>query len=202
MLTLVGRQCKRYLDRVREKRGESVERQPCPYEGCGSHEVVFWGWYYRKGGKLPDERGESCGPIPIRRFRCRRCQRTFSWRPHFLVFGRPFAAVVYHQAFKAWALKRPEDATAAWGASAWCAPHAGARKAMRRVLNRRANEALLRMRLQLAPSARDAELGSTSSRVWYACSRLAHGTPRLACHFLWIALAAHRSATRYALEAT
>lgn len=110
-----------------------MEGQPCPYEGCICTEVSYWGWYERKEGCLPLDGGTSAaGAIPIRRFRCSGCGRTFSWRPPFLVFGRRYAAVFYQMALREWCLgRRGADGRA------WYEPGPTGRRAFFRLLTRR-----------------------------------------------------------------
>lgn len=106
MLQSIGRSCKRYLEEVKKNRKQAVARRPCPYEDCRCAKVWFWGWHERKEGSIPLDVDEVCGPIPLRRFWCTQCARTFSWRPPFLVFARRLAANAYQQCLKNWALGR------------------------------------------------------------------------------------------------
>lgn len=103
----LGADCKTYVEQVRGRDRWSIEKQPCPYNGCRSLKVWFWGWYCRVAGAVPcGPEGEPSPELPIRRFFCPACGRTFSWRPRFLVFGHRYAAVVYEQVLRDWSLGR------------------------------------------------------------------------------------------------
>lgn len=189
----------------------AVGKQPCPYDGCRSLIVWFWGWFDRKGGSIPCEGDGVSGPIRIRRFYCSKCGRTFSWRPRVLVFGRRFAAAAYQQIFKAWALGRRlcrrTDETS------WYLPDASTCKAFRRQLSERAEELLCRLRAELPPEVLPLALqqGPLAERVlrrqlWDVARALvrrlagAKDGRRFSCHFICMALARHRSGTAYSLE--
>jgi hypothetical protein len=169
-----------------------VPRQPCPYEGCGCRKVWYWGWYKRKAGSVPFDDGESAsGPIPLRRFRCTKCRRTFSWRPPLLIFGRRFAAVVYQQALKEWALRGSRRFS---GGEGWHEPGPASRKAFFR-------------RLDELLGGLGTAMAAARQRLWQRLRRLArtqsrvHGVPRLAVHCLAILWARHPHGTRYLPQA-
>lgn len=196
----------------------AVGKQPCPYEGCRHLTVWYWGWYERKEGKIPCEGAEGVsGPIPIRRFYCPKCGRTYSWRPRFLVFGRPLAAVAYEQALEPWALGRPVEAGR--DACSWYQLVDAARKALRRLIRNNVDELLKRFRDELELSGSDVpseessdfpRAGSTPKEerktLWHLACKVARifskreEQPRLTCHYLLIALARHSSGVRYSLE--
>lgn len=87
----------------------------CPYQDCSgeSWHVWYWGWYRRLEGSIPLDLDRVCGDIPLRRFLCKLCGRTFSWRPIFLVYGHRLAVVTYQQNLKNWALNKPGP-SASW----------------------------------------------------------------------------------------
>ena len=96
-----------------------MARQDCPYPECGRRRAWYWGWYYREEGKegttIPYGHDETaCQAIPIRRFYCPQCGRTFSWRPRFLVFGRRHAAAAYQLALQDWVAHRPTGPNPRW----------------------------------------------------------------------------------------
>jgi len=219
----VARACKEYSEQVGDREPHSVPKQPCPYHGSHGTECVwYWGWYERKEGNVPcgDDCGAS-GPILIRRFYCHECKRTFSWRPRFLVFGRPFAAVFYQGLFKAWALGPGRCRT--YG-RAWYHPGLAACKAALRTLSDRAGELIARFTKALPGKVDDPAEETTFSRMgasaseagapragekmvlWQLSRRLASSQrgpqeqSRYSCHFLWMALARHRSGDFYSLE--
>jgi hypothetical protein len=193
-------ECKGYLDVTRGRGTTCIGKQPCPYEGCGNLRVCYWGWYERKEGSIPHPDGAS-GPIPIRRFRCSRCRRTFSWRPRFLVFGRRFAAVSYQRELKVWA----QGGASRWS-HAWHEAGQAATKALRRQLRRRASELAERFIAELShlggselpPAEVPAE-----RRIWRLTRTLARlqtpEKPRYSCHLLFLALARHPSGCLYSL---
>ncbi len=187
-----------------------MEKQHCPH--CRTLHVWYWGWYERKEGKIPYGDGEApSGAIPIRRFYCPKCRRTFSWRPRFLVFGRTFAAVAYQQAFKKWALGH----SSSWKQreSSWYQLELSTYKAFCQRLNSTCtvlNEQLREeLRLCLMPdssrekedtyTSRAAASGRDNERrtLWHLTRRLAQtlaghdSLPRFSCHFLFTAMACH-----------
>src|SRR4029077_15288451 len=91
------------------------------------------------------EQGVICDPLPIRRFKCCDCGRTFSWRPFFLVFLHRFTAAAYQQFL---------DTQASDGD--WWQPGAGAIEAVRARLFRAARPLTERLEryLQRPPSGR------------------------------------------------
>lgn len=169
---------------------EAIGRKPCPYEGCGSHKVWFWGWYKRKGGAIPlGIEEEVADAIPLRRFQCQACGRCFSSRPPFLVFARRYAAVTYQRALKSIALRLKLHKTSDWDELS-----PSGLKAFRQALC----EAELGNRL----------MGWTVKewpKLWFWIRRQAQNTideqPRLAIHILCLGLARHRDGTRYSLSA-
>lgn len=207
----MGRECKRYLDRVAGRGTDAVAKVPCPYEGCGCEDVSYWGWYERKEGSIPYGDGDVvAGPIPIRRFRCSRCGRTFSWRPAFLVFGRRLVSVAYQGAVRAWALGHRRGRRR--GGESWHELGMAGRKSLFRRLTRRLDELLGRLDVPGHSSAPDEPTGLAAGRqrdrvqLWHAARRLAHThssqqhEPRLACHLVFLALASHPAQVRYSLE--
>lgn len=206
----MGRECKGYLDRVAGRGTDAVAKVPCPYEGCGCQDVSYWGWYERKEGSIPYGDGDAvAGPIPIRRFRCSRCGRTFSWRPAFLVFGRRLAAVVYQQAVKSWALGGRRGRRQC--GESWHELGLAGRKSLFRRLTRRMDELLGRLEVHRRSTGPREPRGPAAERhrdrvqLWHAARRLARTVsskkrkPRLACHPLFLALASHPAQIRYSL---
>jgi len=204
ILQALGRACKDYKRRVD---ANAIDRQPCPYADCRSCRVWYWGYYERKEGSLPsDEDGELWGSVPIRRFMCTACRRTFSWRPPFLLFGRRFAAIAYlrlsstyQQAWIDWALHRRLSP-----GKEWYELGQAAAKAFRRCLSRRLDELLVRLRRELhlkmdVPSTRK----QPRHQLWRLAQRLVSRNPsessRLSVHYVGIALARHPRA-QYCLE--
>ena len=150
-------------------------------------------------------------PIPIRRFRCCACARTFSWRPVFLVFGCRYVATAYQREFKAWALGRDRQRKS----MPWYELGQAASDAFRQ----RLGDGLmaLRQRLRTAlvgesvPGPQTENVPSQKSRLqlWHLARRAAQHLnekrpdqpPRLSCYLLCLALArlrGHRG--RYHLE--
>ncbi len=154
------------------------------------------------------------GPIPIRRFRCSRCGRTFSWRPPFLAFGRRLAAVVYQRAFKAWALGRRRGSRQ--DSASWHELGLAGRKSFFQHLTRRLDELLSRLEGELARRTAPPcgavtphvprQLGR--QRLWHLSRRLARMLvdptmePRLACHLVFMSLALHPDGVCYSLKST
>jgi transposase len=169
--------------------------QHCPYEGCGGGSIWFWGWYYRKGGNIPCGESEVCGKLPIRRFKCTGCRRTFSWRPSFLVFGRRFPALVYEQLFE----PGPTSTLA------WWQPGEANVKAVRRKLRQHAQRVIRRLETHLKrrPTHRaDVNTMLTLART-IALQQSAHQkSRRYSSHILFLSLAATRARAEYSLTAT
>lgn len=193
MLQSIGRACKRYLKGVVENRKRAVSRRPCPYEDCGSSHVWFWGWYERLEGSIPLDFDKVCGPIPLRRFFCTKCTRTFSWRPAFLVFAHRLAAVTYQQCLKNWALGKKRCS------AGWHELGAGGQKSFLRKVRRRLLALLHRLGCSLPPD-------SDGRRLWFAlrrtAARLNHRGDN-ACqsiHVLCLSLARHPDGTLYRLS--
>jgi hypothetical protein len=206
------------MEKVGNRGRDAVKKQPCPY--CRSRKVWYWGWYERKEGKIPYGDGEMpSGAIPLRRFYCPPCVRTFSWRPRFLVFGRPFAAAAYQQAFKEWALERPGP----WKSRerSWYQLEQSTCKAFFRVLENERSELTerfsdeLRQKLEedsvydkdyLSPITGSAARRHKKRRIlWHLTRQLAKAQtgretpPRYACHYLFMALAHHPCGACYPL---
>lgn len=181
----------------------------------------YWGWYVRKEGKIPYDDGTTAsGPIPIRRFYCSKCKRTFSWRPRFLVFGRPYAAVAYQQAFAEWALGRASATSESQ--RDWYQLDAESLKAFFQMLDRRKKELMDRLSEELqklfpvSSAGKNIEMqlsmASASGRdeekrtLWQLTRTLAkvltgrEKQPRFSCHYLFIALSRHPCGAWYSLE--
>ena len=193
MLQSIGRACKRYLKGVLENRQRAVSKRRCPYEDCGSCHVWYWGWYERLEGSIPLEFDKVCGPIPLRRFFCTHCGRTFSWRPAFLVYAHHLAAATYQQCLKNWALGKERSS------GGWYELGAGGQKSFLRKVRRQ----LLAMLHRLGsawPSEPDRRV------LWYALRLRAAQQPyqgdasRQSIHILCIALARHPDGTLYRLS--
>ena len=168
---------------------EAISKKPCPYEGCESDHVWFWGWFNRKGGALPLDTDDVAGDIPIRRFQCQSCGRCFSWRPAFLVFARRFAAATYQRLLKDQALNRALSHRSDW----FEVGYSGLRSFQRSLCPDRLAE-----RLKGRSVARWPEL-------WFWLQHRARtapaNQPQLAIHILCLGLARHRDGTRYSLSA-
>ncbi len=191
----------------------AVPKQPCPF--CCGHakDVWYWGWYERKEGRIPCEGCGASGPIPLRRFYCPTCKRTFSWRPPFLVFRRWYTAAVYQLLFKCWVrghgLGRYVDD------GAWFMPRRSACRAFCEALTCNASGLIDRLldevrclHVELPPSpprgpcwepgTPERELWQMSLEVSWRYTRTQQ-QPRFPCHYLCIALAFHPDGTRYSL---
>jgi hypothetical protein len=191
----VGRECKRYLEVICKRGRDSVRKQPCPYEDCGCERVWYWGWFERKEGSIPYGDGSISNAIPIRRFRCSACGRTFSWRPHFLVRWRRFAAIAYEQAFKDWAFERHPGIRSL----AWCAPGAAARKRLRRQWEQRAAEFFRRSEVSSLPLR--GQLRQAIRNIAYTMLPTIEKS-RFSSHYLLIAFARHPTGSFYSLAAS
>lgn len=196
-----------------------MEKQPCP--SCRTHDIWYWGWYERKEGKIPYGDGETAsGPIPIRRFFCPKCKSTFSWRPRFLVFGRPYAAVAYQQALAEWALGRVSAMSESQ--RDWYQLDVASLKAFFQMLDRGQKELIKRLyeglqnlfpvsyrkkcnQMQL-PKASASGRDEEKRALWQLTRTLAkvlsgrEKQPRFSCHYIFIALAQHPCGARYSLE--
>lgn len=184
----MGKACKRYLEMVKNLGKEAVSRKPCPYEGCGSDHVWFWGWFERKGGAVPLDIDEVAEAIPIRRFQCQACGRCFSWRPAFLVFARRFAAATYQRVLKDLALNRETLSRRNW----YEVGLAGL-KSFRQSLHPDRLAERLKGRFPV-----------DWPRLWYWLRHRAKTTTepsQLAIHTLCLGLARHPDGTRYSLRA-
>ena len=199
----ISKACKSYLRQVAGRAKQSVSKRPCPYEDCGCERVWFWGWFERKEGCLPLEDGDAVsGPIPLRRFWCTGCSRTFSWRPAFLLFGRRYATMFYQMAFKRWS-----DGCGVRASGRWYDLSASAQRAFVRFLSSRALDFLARLDLRYrVVSDDDSDLPkSLPGRIWNL-SRcrvrvLVDGKqPPLSIHFFCRALVRHKHAAIYSLD--
>lgn len=192
MLQSIGRACKRYLEGVSENRKRAVSKRPCPYEDCGCAVVWYWGWYERRGGSIPLDVDQACGEIPLRRFFCTGCSRTFSWRPAFLVFAHRLAANVYQQCLKNWALGRKRTSTG------WHELGPDGQKSFLGKIRRRWLALLHRLGPPLPPSP-------ARRQLWFALQRavrqLKSQNPGFQpVQLLCIALARHPDGTAYRLN--
>lgn len=202
----VGAECKAYWECVTEKKKDCVARQDCPYADCGRRCAWYWGWYYREEGKkgttsIPFGDAETaCPAIPIRRFYCPKCGRTFSWRPRFLVFGRQYAAAAYELAFHDWVSRRPPGQDPRW----WLLS-AEARAALFRWLRVRLSDLLARIHGALRRwGALLPTVGDERLNLWNGVLQLTEvigpqESPRLPFHFLCLALARHPYGSCYSL---
>ncbi len=198
MLQSIGRACKRYLKGVVENRKGAVSKRPCPYEGCDgdSCHIWYWGWYERLEGGIPLEFDRVCGPIPLRRFFCTKCSRTFSWRPNFLVYAHRLAAVTYQQCLKNWALGKRRSS------AGWYELGAGGQKSFLRKVRRRLLSLLHRLGSAWPPDP-------DRRTLWFAFQRGAArqrwaggDNSRQSIHILCMALARHPEGTLYRLSST
>lgn len=197
MLRTIGRARKLYQKKVKGRKKEAIPKQCCPYVGCRCQEVWYWGWYERQEGSIPFGDEEiPVDPIDLRRFLCRGCGKTFSYRPPFLLFGRRLAALTYQRLLKGWCTGTSQAVTGA----CWELGEAG-RKAFRHSLTQRCPEALERLKewLQISPS-QPAPGASPRERLWLLARQLVKRVHRfqLPIHLVCIALARHPDGTRYA----
>lgn len=155
----------------------------------------YWGWFERKEGSIPLGDGSIAGAIPIRRFRCVRCSRTFSWRPQFLVRWRRYAAATYEQVLKDWTLERGPRSRGL----AWYQPGLAARKALCRKWRQRADEYFGRCGTPSELARRGLRHAVRHAAV--ACLDV-HERPRFSSHYLLIAFARHPSGSPYSLAAS
>lgn len=165
----------------------AIKLQPCPYEDCAGGKVWYWGWYRGREGKIPLEPDRVCEFIPLRRFQCQGCKRSFSWRPSFLAFGRSLAAIVYARTLKCWCWHRPVP-----GASDWYELSLVGRKSFYRVLRGRCEELLIRFGVPSGPSDRQ--------QMWFLTRRLS-APSRHSIHALCLLLATPRGGARYRPQA-
>lgn len=198
----ISQACKSYLRQVSGKPRQCIPKRPCPYEGCGCDRIWFWGWYERKEGCLPVNDGdEVAGPVPLRRFLCTGCGRTFSWRPAFLLFGRRYAAVFYQLAFKSWS-----RGTMARTSGSWYDLSASAHRAFVRFLSSRAWDLVARLELwrdDLLAGSHPAK--PHPGEVWSLARRAVRALfpvkqPPLSIHLTCLALASHKHAAVYRLD--
>lgn len=182
-----------------------MARQDCPYPECGRRCAWYWGWYYREEGKegIPIPYGDdeaACPAIPIRRFYCPQCGRTFSWRPRFLVFGRRLATAAYELAFRDWVARQGPAQNPRW----WFLSER-ARNAVFRWLQVQFIELLARVRQEverrggLLPAVADERFN-----LWNGALQLTEvigpqENPRLPFHFLCLAFARHPHGSCYSL---
>lgn len=198
----ISRACKSYLRQVDGREQQSISKRPCPYEDCGCERVWFWGWYERKEGCLPLDDGDAvAGPIPLRRFRCTGCCRTFSWRPAFLLFGRRYATIFYQMAFKRWS-----DGCGVKASGRWYDLSGSAQRAFVHFLRTRTLDFLARLDSQYWVTSDDPDLKETlPGRIWTLSRRcvrtLVNGKqPPLSIHLFCWALAHHKHAAIYRLD--
>jgi hypothetical protein len=129
----------------------------------------------------------------IRRFKCRDCGRTFSWRPWFLAFGHQFTAAAYEQFLLA--RSRIGD---------WWRPGADATQAVRSRLRQAAQRLTERLETHLGrpPSGRS-DTGHVLNLAKDIVSQQPStpSEPRYSCHILFIATARTRAHARYSLTA-
>lgn len=199
----ISQACKSYLRQVSGKPRQCISKRPCPYEDCGCDRIWFWGWYERKEGCLPlNDGGEVAGPVPLRRFMCTGCGRTFSWRPAFLLFGHRYAAVFYQLAFKRWS-----RGTVARASGSWYDLSASAHKAFARFMSSRACDLVARLGSgcdDLLPGHHLAE-PPPPGEVWLLARRAVRALlpvkrPPLSIHLTCLALVRHKHAAIYRLD--
>ena len=197
MLQSIGRACKRYLKGVLKDRKRAVCKRACPYQGCDgeSRHVWYWGWYERLEGSIPLDADQVCGSIPLRRFYCSKCTRTFSWRPAFLAYAHRLAAVTYQRCLKNWALGRERSS------KDWYELGAGGQKAFLRKVRRQLLWLLQRLGSAL-PTAPDRCV------LWYTLrhkskQQMNPSDPhRQTIHLLCIALARRPDGALYRLSSS
>lgn len=177
---------------MKGKEKDCIPKRPCPYEGCGCKEVWFWGWYERKEGCLPVGDGDEVAEaVPLRRFWCTACERTFSWRPWFLLYGRRYAALFYQLAFKDWGHARRVPAP-----NVWYDLNAAGRRAFFRFLERRGTELSDRLDDRRQPPVAEPQMARPET-TWQLARRYIRilfdlKQPPLSIHLVCVALARHR----------
>jgi hypothetical protein len=198
----ISKACKSYLRQVAGRAKQSVSKRPCPYEDCGCERVWFWGWYERKEGCIPLEDGDAVsGPIPLRRFLCTGCSRTFSWRPAFLLFGRRYATMFYQVAFKRWS-----DGCGLRASGHWYDLSASAQRAFVHFLSTRSLDFLARLDLRCSVISHEPDTAeSLPGLIWTLSRRCARilvnrKHPPLSIHLFCRALARHKHAAIYRLD--
>lgn len=155
----------------------------------------YWGWFDRKEGGLPVGDGdEAAGAIPLRRFMCTACGRTFSWRPAFLLFGRRYAALFYQMAFQAWSLGR-----SAAGTGLWCDLSTAGRRAFSRFLGYGAFEVKDRLNLGATDGSR-VEFWKVMRQAVRSMLIVNQKQPPLSIHLICLTLAPHPRNARYGLK--
>jgi len=179
---------------ARKKTHSVGKPDECAYDECRGCQIQYHAWYYRKGGAIPcGDKGNPSGPLPIRRFKCRGCGRTFSWRPWFLAFARRYMAAAYEQLLQA--KSRSDD---------WWRPGAKATQAVRERLRRAAQRltARLETHLGLQRSGRiDTGYVLNLARTIASQQPSTPSKPRYACHVIFLALARTRARADYSLTA-
>ena len=140
----------------------------------------------------------------------------------FLVFGRPYAAMAYQQAFAEWALGRASATSES--KRDWYQLDAESLKAFFRMLDRRKQELMDRLLEELQKlfavssyqKSIEMKLSMTSASgrdeekrtIWQLTRRLVkilsgrETQPRFSCHYIFIALARHACGARYSLESS
>ena len=199
IIRLIGLLCKMYLEVVRGRGEQCIPKQPCPYcntaADCLEESVLYWGWFERKEGSIPYGDGTDTRAIPIRRFKCKDCKHTYSWRPPFLVRWRRFAAITYEQMFKDWVLERPS------GPRQWYQPDVGVRKALGRQWNSRVESFFDRCGTRTPCVSRCRQIRRairTAARALVP----AHEKLRFSSHYLLIVSTPHPFDAQYSLAAT
>lgn len=130
----------------------------------------------------------------MRRFLCRKCGGTFSWRPPFLAFGRSLAAVSYQRGLKCWCWRKPWS-----GGTDWYELSLAGRKGFYRILRGRCRELLLRYGLPAA-GEQGAPTDFDRHQLWFLLRRLS--APRqLAVQALSLLLARHPGRACYRPDA-
>lgn len=180
------------------KSRDCIPKRPCPYDDCECTEVWYWGWFDGREECIPLVTGsgvEAASAIPLRRFMCTACKRTFSWRPPFLLFGRRYPALFYQLAFKDWAFGN----SGCGKRTLWWDLGPLTRRAFFGFLERRRTELLRRLGHPTGVAS--------FSETWHWCRRFIldrgwsqSGPPPLSIHLICFALASHPRAARYSLR--
>jgi hypothetical protein len=129
----------------------------------------------------------------IRRFKCRDCGRTFSWRPWFLAFGHRCTSAAYEQFLQA--KSRCGD---------WWRPGAEATQAVRERLRQSAQRLTERLEQHLGhPLSGQTDAGHVLALAKDIADHQPSTPkePRYSCHVLFLAIASTRAHARYSLTA-